>query len=234
MRALLLAAGKATRLGALSATTPKCLHKVGDEVLLDRIVRQLTDVGVQEFLVNTHHLAGKVSDHVRRRPDSDRFTLTYEPELLGTLGTLRAQASFFDGEAGWVLHADNFIEGSLVSLREGFDVRPADAWATMLTFEADDPRSCGVVVSDEHGIVTGFFEKVQYPPTRQASAATFVLGPMVLSMLGSLPSKATDISRDLIPLLVGHINVVDHGQGVIDIGTPEGLSRAQEMAAAGD
>jgi len=79
VRALLLAAGKATRLGSLSNERPKCLHDVGGEVLLDRIVRQLSEAGVEEFLINTHHLAEQVIAHIGERPDSDRFTVVLYP-----------------------------------------------------------------------------------------------------------------------------------------------------------
>ncbi len=230
MRALLLAAGKATRLGSLSNTTPKCLHDVGGELLLDRVVRQLYEAGVEEFLINTHHLAEQIVAHIDNRPDRARFTTVFEPELLGTLGTLRANAGYFGSDAGWVLHADNFIGGSLLGLRHGFETRPADSWGTVLTFEAQDPTSCGVVMTDERGVVTGFFEKVPEPPSRQASAATFIFGPAALEVAAALPSADTDISRDLIPHLVGHLNAVDHDRGVIDIGTPQGLSDARAAA----
>lgn len=227
MRALLLAAGKATRLGSLSKTTPKCLHRVGDEILLDRIVRQLSESGVDEILINTHHLAQQIIDHIDNRPDRNRFTTVFEPELLGTLGTLRANASYFRSDPGWVLHADNFIQGSLLGLRQGFETRPMDSWGTMLTFKAEDPTSCGVVTTDERGVVMGFFEKVPEPPSTQASAATFIFDPNALEVAAALPCADTDISRDLLPHLVGHLNVVDHGQGVIDIGTPQGLRDAR-------
>ena len=120
MRALLLAAGKATRLGQISQNRPKCLQEVGDEVLLDRIVRQLQDAGVTEFLINTHHLADQVINHIESRPDHRNFTMTYEPELLGTLGTLRANLEFFGCGPGWVLHADNLIQGDVRSLNKAF------------------------------------------------------------------------------------------------------------------
>jgi mannose-1-phosphate guanylyltransferase len=227
VKALLLAAGKATRLGELSATTPKCLHRVGEEVLLDRVIRQLQEAGVEEFLINTHHLADRIVEHVARRTDHGDFTLVYEPELLGTLGTYRANSDFFGGEPGWVLHADNFIEGSLTDLRDGFSSRPARAWGSMLTFHADDPTSCGVVLTDQESVVTGFFEKVPDPPSEQASAATFILGPHVLEVASQLPRTSSDISNDLLPRLIGHLTAVRHRGNVIDIGTPAGLRRAQ-------
>ena len=231
MRALLLAAGKATRLGDLSLTTPKCLHRVGNEVLLDRLVRQLSDVGVEEFLVNTHHLAPMIRDHILKRPDRSRFTIVYEPELLGTLGTLRSQVSFFNNEAGWVLHADNFIQGSLAGLRAGFESRPAQCLGAMLTFHTDEPKKCGVVLTSGKGIVTSVHEKVDNPPSNEASAATFIFDGRFLSRLNDVGQQMTDISRDLLPLLVNQMVSVIHEGQVVDIGTTSGLELARDLAA---
>ncbi len=232
MKALLLAAGRATRLGLLSDSTPKCLQEVGDETILDRLVRQLTDAGVDEFLINTHHLADQVNDHVAQSSWVDRATTVHEPELLGTLGTLRANVGFFTGAPGWVLHADNFIAGSLSGVVEAFSRRELlGAWGSLLTFEADDPTSCGVVESDGSGVVTGFHEKVVEPPGSTASAATFLFDTPVFDLAVSLPRSSSDIGRDLIPLLVGRLIAVSAEGCVIDIGTPEGLTAARFEAA---
>lgn len=233
MKALLLAAGRATRLGDLSRTTPKCLHEVGGEALLDRIVRQLQEVGVEDFLINTHHLSEKVYRHVSRAPWADRATMVHEDELLGTLGTLRANVDFFQGGPGWILHADNFIEGSLRGMAENFDTRPPDAWGCMLTFEAPDPSACGVVELDSRRIVVAFHEKVAEPPGSTASAATFIFDPRVYAVMESLPARATDISHDLIPRLLGRLVAVPASDAVIDIGTPEGLEEARRVVGSG-
>lgn len=230
MRALLLAAGKATRLGAVSLTTPKCLHRIGDEILLDRIVRQLREVGVTEFLINTHHRAEQIVAHIDSRADRDHFTLVYETELLGTLGTLRENINFFGERDGWVLHADNFIDGSLRGLRDDFLCRPAGVWGSVLTFVANDPTSCGVVLANESRVVTGFYEKVANPPSNQASAATFLFAREVFKFVSEMPAPASDVSSHLLPLLTGRIRAVPSDGCVIDIGTPDGLRDARRRA----
>ena len=51
MRAILLAAGQATRLRPLTDNCPKCLLKVGDESILERAVRILGEHGIKQFTV---------------------------------------------------------------------------------------------------------------------------------------------------------------------------------------
>lgn len=233
MRALLLAAGKATRLGSLSRVSPKCLHEVGGVALLDRLASQLIDAGVEEFLVNTHHLADQVFDHVSAASWGERATVTYEESLLGTLGTLRTNVNFFQGRGGWVLHADNYIAGSLRPLKNAFDGRSAEMWGCMLTFEVEDPSSVGVVSVDSDGTVTKFFEKMPGAPSLEASAATFLFDARALELASGLPDSCKDMSQDLLPRLAGHLIAVPSELDVVDIGTPEGLTRARRLAQAG-
>ena len=152
--------------------------------------------------------------------------------LLGTLGTLRANTAFFSGAPGWVLHADNFIVGQLGGVVEAFRRRASlGAWGSLLTFQSDDPRSCGIAEVDGFGIVTGFHEKIRDPPGATASAATFLFDTPVFDLAESLPSSASDIAGDLLPLLIGRLIAVPAEGRVIDIGTPEGLIAARYEAA---
>lgn len=228
MRAILLAAGRGTRLGEVSRTTPKCLQEVGGVTVLDRLVGQLMDVGVHEFLINTHHLADKIASHIEASPWARRATVVYEELLLGTLGTLRANHRFLEA-GGWVLHADNFIAGDVKMLREAFALRSPEVWGTMLCFRVDDGRNFGIVDCAPNGVVVGFHEKVPDPPGKLASAATFVFDERVISLVMDLPPKESDISRDLLPHLLGRLVAIETTNAVIDIGTPASLARARKL-----
>ena len=226
MRAILLAAGLGTRLGELGRDTPKCLIQVGSEPLLGRLLAQLFDAGIEKVLVNTHHRTELIHDFVAQSAFASRVLVTYEPELLGTAGTLRANWDFFQGEPGIVLHGDNYFGKELPGLLETFDKRDKDILGTMLVFESDSPSECGIIETDESGRVTAFHEKFSNPPGRTASAAVFVFSPKVGESIELLKAETPDISQDLIPLLLGKINVHQSAGHVIDIGTPQGLRAA--------
>jgi len=196
-------------------------------------VGQLVAAGVEEFLINTHHLAEQIFEHVSAASWGERATVTFEESLLGTLGTLRTNADFFQGRGGWVLHADNYLTESPVSLKEAFELRPGDAWGAMLTFEVADPSAFGVVTVDAHGVVTGFQEKQAGVRSRTASAATYIFDDHVIELARRSLQGKTDISHDLIPRLVGRLVAVPTSGDVIDIGTPEGLASARAQAGDG-
>ncbi len=222
----MLAAGLGTRLGELGRDTPKCLIQVGSDPLLGRLLAQLFDAGIEKVLINTHHRAELIRDYVAQSAFTSRVLVTHEPELLGTAGTLRANWDFFQGEPGIVLHGDNYFGKELPGLLETFDKRDEDILGTMLVFESDSPSECGIIETDESGRVTAFHEKVSNPPGRTASAAVFVFSPKIGESIAALKSDAPDISQDLMPLLLGRINVYHSAGHVIDIGTPQGLRAA--------
>lgn len=56
MRALILAAGMASRLRPLTLNTPKCLLKVGERTLLQRSMDALISNGISEFCIVTGYL----------------------------------------------------------------------------------------------------------------------------------------------------------------------------------
>lgn len=64
MKALILASGTAQRLKPLTASIPKCLVKVNDESILERLLRQFSQAGIKEVVVTTGPFADKISDAV--------------------------------------------------------------------------------------------------------------------------------------------------------------------------
>ena len=70
MKAFLLAAGPGTRLRPITDHTPKCLLPIGGTPLLDLWLDALHRAGVDEVLINLHHLPNLVVQHLGR--DRDR------------------------------------------------------------------------------------------------------------------------------------------------------------------
>ena len=66
-QAMIFAAGLGTRLKPLTDTMPKALVPVNGVPLLDLIIRRLIAQGYERFVVNVHHFAQMIIDHVRNR-----------------------------------------------------------------------------------------------------------------------------------------------------------------------
>ena len=219
MRALLLAAGLGTRLRPMTDTTPKCLVPVGNKALLQIWLERLTGAGFGPFLINTHYLAEQVHEFIQSSPYRNQVTLVHEPKLLGTAGTLIRNLDFFQGEDALIIHADNYCLADFRAFKQAHEKRPAACLMTMMTFQTDEPQSCGIVEVDDNGVVTGFHEKVKNPPGNLANGAIYILSKQMLELISREMSDASDISKEIIPRMMGRIHVYRTTEIFADIGS---------------
>jgi mannose-1-phosphate guanylyltransferase len=226
MRALLLAAGKGTRLRPLTDTVPKCLVPVHGRPLLDYWFDLLFNAGIERVLINTHWLAEKVHDHVACSIWRSQIDLVHEPQLLGTGGTLRTNRDYFGQDALMVAHADNLTNFDVACFMSAHAQRPDECVMTMLAFRTDDPCSCGIIELDERGIVQTFHEKVDNPPGNLANGAVYIFEPEVIERFALYDQPVIDLSIDVIPRLVGKILAVETRGYHRDIGNAASLQRA--------
>jgi len=226
MRTILLAAGLGTRLSPLTNNKPKCLMPINGQPLLDIWLEALTEVGVGPFLINTHYLSNQVVNYIETSKYSKNVTLVYEPILNGTAGTLIKNLSFFNGEDGLLIHADNYCLEDLTLLINAHNNRPSHCVFTMLTFRSENPSSCGIVEIDEKGIVTGFYEKHPNPPNNLANGAIYILSSKLLNILELMHGDAIDFSKDIIGNFLGQIYTFETKKLFLDIGSVENYHKA--------
>jgi mannose-1-phosphate guanylyltransferase len=227
MRALLLAAGFGTRLRPVTDKVPKCLVTIRGKPLLQYWLDALFAAGAERVLVNTHYLSEAIRAFLMTCPARDKVDLAFEPELLGTGGTIAANAAFFAGEAGLVLHADNLSDMNLMDLVGAHRRRPPQCAMTMATFDTDQPQSCGIVECDEQDIVIAFHEKVSRPPGIRANAAAYVMEPEVIRLCEDRFDRFLDLSTAVIPQYLGRILAYHHGGYHRDIGSLDSLRQAR-------
>ena len=226
MKGLILAAGFGTRLGKLTEGTPKALIRVGNKPILDHSIRKLIDVGITEIMINTHFLAEQVEYFFSTKDYPAKITRVFEPELLGTAGTIKANLDFFGTSDFLVMHADNYFTSGLGSLVDAHTNRSANTEMTMATFSTKSPELCGTVITDSAGIVVDFFEKSKDSTSLKANSAIYIFSQLAKERILNLTKDENDISLNLIPKMLGRIQS-HHLQGdFIDIGTPSGLQAA--------
>jgi len=87
--ALLLAAGRATRLGAIREQYAKACVPIGGTTPLRFLLESFATAGYENLWINTHYRAEQVREHARAvAPSGLRLHFLHEPSLLGTGGTL--------------------------------------------------------------------------------------------------------------------------------------------------
>lgn len=227
MRALLLAAGFGTRLRPITDQVPKCLVQIRETPLLEIWLNRLFSAGIERILVNTHYLANTVADFVQKSEWSNRIDLVHEHDLLGTGGTVLANADFFQNAPFIVAHADNLTRFDVSAFIQAHQNRLPGTEITMMTFETDAPKTCGIVELDAHGRVVAFHEKCDNPPGNHANAAVYIFEPSVLQFLSQMGKPIIDLSTEVIPHFLGKIQTFHNADYHRDIGNLESLRLAQ-------
>jgi mannose-1-phosphate guanylyltransferase len=225
MKAFLLAAGVGSRLRPVTDTIPKCMVAIDGRPMIDIWLDAFGAAGVEEVLINLHHLADAVRRHVVARSGPPAVRTVFEPELLGSAGTLAANRHWVDGEEVFLAcYADNLTDFDLRSLIQAH--REHGATATLTVFHSERPSAGGVVELDAAGTVVGFAEKPSQPASDLVNAGMYAFGPGVLDEIGcSLPC---DIGYDLLPRLVGRARAIPVTGYFRDIGTMDAYQRAQQ------
>jgi mannose-1-phosphate guanylyltransferase len=225
VKAFLLAAGVGSRLRPITDVTPKCMLTVGDRPMLDIWLDALCRAGVDEVLVNLHHLPDVVSCHIAARTAPPAVRTFFEPDLLGSAGTLVANRRWVEGEELFLAcYADNLTDFDLRTLIDAH--REHGPVATLTVFHSERPSAGGVVELDAASRVTGFVEKPREPVSDLTNAGMYAFDPAVLDEIdGMLPR---DIGYDLLPRLVGRARAVLVEGYFRDVGTPDAYRRARE------
>jgi NDP-sugar pyrophosphorylase family protein len=201
LKAVLLAAGKGTRLGALTAAQPKPMLPVGGRPVVDHLLDLLTDAGVTEAYINLHHAPATLQEHCGTGARwGIRIEYAIEPELLGTAGAVRNFARHLADAPFFVVYGDNYLETDLGALWRFHHARKAVA--SIGLFEKDDVTGSGIVEIDSQGRVLRFVEKPRPAEvfSRLVNGGLYVLSPDVLPLISD--RVPCDFGYDVFPALV--------------------------------
>lgn len=226
-KALILAGGLGTRLRPLTETTPKCLVPVAGRPLLEYWFRALDAAGIRDVLINTHHLPEQVRSFIEDK-NADGWTVTesWEPELLGSAGTITANRPWCDdAENCLIIYADNLSTVALSPFLK-FHAEHDDPFS-MLLFRTNRPQACGIATVDDDHRITEFVEKPEHPTSNLANGGLYAVTADAWREIADL--QAFDLGFDVLPKFAGRMRGWEFDGLHLDIGTPESLTRANEL-----
>lgn len=236
VKALVTAAGLGTRLRPLTDTVTKALVPVGGRPLLDYWMDRLGVAGVQDVLINTHHLPEQVRAYIERinRHGHDgrsfRMREAHEPTLLGSAGTVTANRAWADdADDVLIIYSDNLSGVDLGEMLR-FHRSHGDPF-TMLLFRADEPKRCGIAELDGEKRIVGFVEKPEHPRSNLANGGIYVVRPAAFREMADM--NAFDLGFHVLPRFVGRMRGWEWGGYHLDIGTHQSLAQAEKDLARG-
>ena len=226
MKAMILAAGKGTRVRPITHVLPKPMIPLVRKPVMEFLVEHLKAHDIKQIMVNTSHLAPVIEEYFR---DGDRFGVqmaySFEGDLIG--GQIEGKAigsaggmkkiqdfsGFFD-ETFVVLCGDALVDIDFAQVLRFHRERKSIATLVLRDVPPDDVSKYGVVQTDASGRIVRFQEK---PARDHAVSSTINTGIYVFEpeIFQYIPSGVEfDIGGQLLPELVRN------GQSIFGITLP--------------
>jgi NDP-sugar pyrophosphorylase family protein len=235
-KAMLLAAGKGTRLGPLTQSIPKCMIPIGGRPMLQHTVEWLPQFNVTNLVINLHDLGSIVENHFG---DGSGFGVfirySREPELLGTAGAVAHNEAYFGKEPFVVWYGDNLSHCDLdrmwhVHRRQG-------GIGTVALHYREDVLQCGIVGVDNDSRITKFVEKPRPEQvfSNWVSAGIMIFEPEILQFISP---GFCDFGHQVLPTVLAkglQLNAykLSAQEGLYWIDRPEDLARVNLMVKKG-
>jgi MurNAc alpha-1-phosphate uridylyltransferase len=110
--AMVFAAGLGTRMRPLTDKTPKPLVRVAGQTLLDRALDDFASAGVETAIVNVHHLADQIEEHLSRRVRPRIVISDERTKLLDQGGGIKKVMPLIGDEPFFICNTDAFWFGA--------------------------------------------------------------------------------------------------------------------------
>jgi mannose-1-phosphate guanylyltransferase len=225
MKAFILAAGDGTRLRPLTNRVPKCLLPIQGVPLLEIWLNNCKAADITEVLVNAHAHAEAIREFAAKQTVGIAVTVTEEPQLLGSAGTLAENRDFVTGEkAFFVLYGDVLTNIDLAQMVLYHEQKELPA--TLGIYQVPDPTRCGIVTVDENSVIQRFEEKPAQSESHWAFSGVMIAGQEIFDVLPA--QRPTDIGFHVLPKLVGRMAAYRVSEYLLDIGTLQNFQAAQE------
>lgn len=235
MKAMVLAAGKGTRLFPLTGETPKPMAPVVDTPIIEHIFGLLSRHGFEEAHVNVNYLADALLAAYGGGFEEDGMTahLSREEALTGTAGGVKRLEDRFD-DTFVVVSGDALTDVDLTELVDFH--KEKGALATIALHRVYDTAEFGVVDLDDKSNIKGFQEKPDPADAISTLANTgiYVLEPRALDYIAE--GEFADFAQDVFPELLRMGERFVGYQGAFywsDIGTLSAYREAQYDVLSG-
>jgi mannose-1-phosphate guanylyltransferase len=214
MKAMILAAGKGTRVRPITYIMPKPMIPIMQKPVMEFLVELLKQHGFNQIMVNVSHLSEEIENYFR---DGQKFDVqmgySFEGKIvngelvgdaLGSAGGLKKIQDFspFFDDTFVVLCGDALIDLDLQAVVQWHKAKKSLATVVMKTVPKEEVSSYGVVVTDADGRILDFQEKpkVEDALSNNINTGIYIFEPEIFNYIPS--GTQYDIGGDLFPQLV--------------------------------
>jgi bifunctional UDP-N-acetylglucosamine pyrophosphorylase/glucosamine-1-phosphate N-acetyltransferase len=229
MQAIILAAGRGTRLQPLTDTTPKAMIPINGTPMLEIILKQLKSVGVTDVVIIVNYLKDHITSYFGNGSKMGlKITYVEQPELRGSADAIARAERHITERRFFVIACDSLFETHLLQ-RLLKHKTPGVFTCT----EVEDGRRYGILLTEGKRVVK-IIEKPENPPTNLANLSVYILPHEVFKACREVkpgPKGEYWLPEAIQKLIEQGIEfeyeICSH---ILDIGTPEQLAEAQVLA----
>ena len=167
MKVIIPVAGAGTKLRPLTYTQPKALIPVGGKRILDFIIDQLLELGLNEFIFVVGYLGEKIKDHVDSKYPNIKANYAVQADRLGGGHAIWITKDYVKpNEEILIVLGDTIVKTDLSQVLKS----PKSSLGVR---KVDDPRNFGVVEFDSNGKIVGAVEKPKFPKSNMALVGVY-------------------------------------------------------------
>jgi len=214
MKAMVLCAGKGTRVQPITFSLPKPMINIINKPILSFILEHLKHEGVDQVVINTSYLSDNIESYFGDGVDHGlNVSYSYEGSLVdgelkgiavgsaGGMKRIQDRSQFFD-DTFIVLCGDAIIDLDIRELVRFHKQRGSIATIASLNVPREEVDKYGIIVSDSNGAITSFQEKPtpELAQSTLANTGIYVFEPEIFDYIPS--ATEFDIGSELFPLLI--------------------------------
>ncbi|WP_121741005.1 UTP--glucose-1-phosphate uridylyltransferase AglF [Natronorubrum halophilum] len=232
MQAVVLAAGKGTRLRPLTEDKPKVLVEVDDTPLIEDVFDSLLEIGVTELVVVVGYMKEKIIERYGDEYEGVPITYAHQREQLGLAHAILQAEPHIDGDFVLML-GDNVFRGNLGDVINRQQEDRADAAFLVEEVPYEEASRYGVLDTNEYGEIVEVVEKPDDPPSNLVMTGFYTFTPAIFHACHLVqPSDRGEYELpDAIDLLIQSgrtIDAIRMDGWRIDVGYPEDRETAEE------
>ncbi len=231
MQAVVLAAGKGTRLEPLTEEKPKALVEVDGKPLIEDVFDNLLEIGVTELVVVVGHMKEQIIERYGDEYEGVPITYAHQREQLGLAHAILQAEPHIDDDFVLML-GDNVFRGNLGDVINRQQEDRADAAFLVEEVPYEEASRYGVLDTNEYGEIVEVVEKPEEPPSNLVMTGFYTFTPAIFHACHLVqPSDRGEYELpDAIDLLIQSgrtIDAIRMDGWRIDVGYPEDQETAE-------